>query len=271
MQLVADLGDPRLDDYRNLRDGELRVRREAFICESAAVLKVLCERGRHPIRSVLLAEKRVAAVAPLLARLDPAVPVYVAEQPVLDGVVGFHFHRGVVAAAERVPVPRPEALLAELPPDPGCILLVEGLTNHDNVGGLFRNAAAFGADAILLDAATCDPLYRKAVRVSVGGALVVPYARGDRAVDLVAAARAAGFVVVALSPGATAVDLGAVRIPPRVAFLLGSEGPGLGPEALAAADLVARIPITTKVDSLNVATASGIALHLCRASRARPW
>jgi tRNA G18 (ribose-2'-O)-methylase SpoU len=271
MHLVADLDDPRLDDYRQLPDRSLLQAREAFLCESAAVLKVLVERGRHPIRSVLLGDKRVEAVRPLLDRLDPGVPVFVAEQPLLDALVGFHFHRGVIAAAQRIAVPAPADLLAGIGPGRRRIVLLEALTNHDNVGGIFRNAAAFGADGVLLDARTCDPLYRKAVRVSVGGALVVPYARGGSAVELAAAARAAGFAVVALSPHAAAVDLDSFAMPERVALLVGSEGPGLEAGTLAAADAVVRIPFEPAVDSLNTATATGIVLHACRAAHARPW
>jgi tRNA G18 (ribose-2'-O)-methylase SpoU len=197
--------------------------------------------------------------------------VYAAEQAVLDAVVGFHFHRGVLASAQRLPLPQPEALLAGIATGARRIVICEALTNHDNVGGVFRNAAAFGADAVLLDQRSCDPLYRKAVRVSVGGALTMPYARAERAIDLVRAAQNRGFLVVALSPRADAIDVGALRIPERVALLVGSEGPGLDAATMEAADIVARIPIEPRFDSLNVSTASGIALYVCRVAQHRSW
>ena len=139
------------------------------------------------------------------------------------------------------------------------VLGLVGLANHDNVGGVFRNAAAFGADAVLLDETSCDPLYRKAIRVSVGAALITPFSRGGTAGDLVGALAAAAFEVVALSP-AGAEPLASYRRAPRTALLLGAEGPGL-PPALLARTRTVRIGMAAGFDSLNVATASGIALH----------
>ncbi|MER2263813.1 TrmH family RNA methyltransferase, partial [Methylobacterium oxalidis] len=143
-----------------------------------------------------------------------------------------------------------------------------GLTNHDNVGGLFRNAAAFGADAVLLDAATCDPLYRKAIRVSAGAALAVPFARLPPGADWLALAASLGLAPVALSPGGaeTLADLPAL---PRALLLLGTEGPGLPAGVIARARGV-RIPMAPGFDSLNVATAGAIALHHLRAASAAP-
>ena len=134
-----------------------------------------------------------------------------------------------------------------------------GIANHDNIGGIVRNAAAFGADAVLLDAGSCDPLYRKAIRVSVGAALIVPFARLAAGDDPVALAARHGFVPVALSP-AGATELAALTRPPRVAVLLGAEGPGLPADVLARAETVA-IPMAPGFDSLNVATTGGIVLH----------
>jgi tRNA G18 (ribose-2'-O)-methylase SpoU len=139
------------------------------------------------------------------------------------------------------------------------VLALSGIGNHDNMGGLFRNAAAFGAGAVLLDAGCCDPLYRKAVRVSVGAALAVPFARLPRGTDLVGLLEEHGFEVLALSPSGSS-PLAGLRRPPRAALLLGAEGPGLAPEVLARA-LTVSIPMAGEFDSLNVATACGIALH----------
>jgi tRNA G18 (ribose-2'-O)-methylase SpoU len=151
------------------------------------------------------------------------------------------------------------------------VVLLEGLTNHDNVGGVFRNAAAFGVDAVLYDDATCDPLYRKAIRVSVGGSLLVPFARAPQSADTLAALRAHGFSLIALSPRRDALDVTELGrgspLPQRVALLFGSEGPGLREDTMRAADQVVRIHIAEHFDSLNVATTSGIVLHAVSSAR----
>jgi tRNA G18 (ribose-2'-O)-methylase SpoU len=264
---VESLDDPRLADYRKLREADLMVRREAFIAESEVVLRVLLERGRFAVRSVLIAESRLPKLSSLLLASDSATPVYVAEQALLSEVVGFKLHRGILASGQREPVPSPEQLLSALGDGPRRVVVLEGLTNHDNVGGVFRNAAAFGADAVLYDARTCDPLYRKAIRVSVGAALFMPFARAEQGVDIVRSLQSHGFRCLALSPRADATDLGVLckgGVPQRVALLLGSEGPGLSEACLHAADEVVRIAIEPGFDSLNVATTSGIALHALR-------
>lgn len=267
---VSDLSDGRLEDYRAVREADLVGRRGLFVAEGEVVLRVLIERSRFAVRSVLLSRSRVDRLAPLLARLAPGVPIFVAEQSLMNDVVGFNIHRGVLAVGERgAPVP-PERLLAALVGAPRVVLALEGLTNHDNVGGVFRNAAAFGADAVLLDSRCCDPLYRKAIRVSVGGVLRVPFARCGSTAELGMALRDAGFATLALSPRDDAMDLAelgrAHPMPPRVALLLGTEGAGLSDALLAGAAHVVRIPIRADFDSLNVATTSGIALQAYRAA-----
>ena len=260
---IDDVDDPRVADYRELREADLAGRRDAFIAESEVVLRVLVARGRFPIRSVFLAESRLDKVADARVSLDPSVPVYVAPQAILSAVVGFRFHRGIVASGQRRDRTTPAEVLAD-PPTPCRVMVLEGLTNHDNVGGIFRNAAAFGASALLLDPTTCDPLYRKAIRVSVGGSLVVPYARATSTAEAIAATKEAGFTTVALSPSPTATpmeELFADGAPSRVALMVGTEGPGLTAESMAAADVVCRIEMAPGFDSLNVGTATGIALH----------
>jgi tRNA G18 (ribose-2'-O)-methylase SpoU len=254
---IDDPDDPRLADYRAVRERDLVGRAGGFIAEGVVVLEKLVAAGRHPLRSVLVAEKRVAALAPLLEGLPEAVEVYAAGQAVMDAVVGFHIHRGVLAAGVRAE-PGLEALLAGLP-ERALVVALSGIANHDNMGGLFRNAAAFGADAIVLDADCCDPLYRKAIRVSVGAALTMPFARGGGAGELVAQLQAAGLQVLALSPGGD-IDLAGLARPPRTAVLFGAEGPGLSPAVLERVRTV-RIAMAAGFDSLNVATASGIVLH----------
>jgi tRNA G18 (ribose-2'-O)-methylase SpoU len=254
---IDDPDDPRLADYRAVRERDLVGRAGGFIAEGVVVLEKLVAAGRHPLRSVLVAEKRVAALAPLLEGLPEAVEVYAAGQAVMDAVVGFHIHRGVLAAGTRAE-PGLEGLLATLP-ERALVVALSGIANHDNMGGLFRNAAAFGADAVMLDADCCDPLYRKAIRVSVGAALTVPFARGGAAAELVARLQTAGLEVLALSP-AGQTDLSSLAPPARAAVLFGAEGPGLPPAVLEQVRTV-RIAMAAGFDSLNVATASGIVLH----------
>lgn len=254
---VDNPGDPRVADYLQVRERDLVGRDGRFIAEGAVVLEKLIAAGRHPIRSVLLAEKRIAALGPALEGLDPAVPVYAAGQAVMDAIVGFPIHRGVLAVGERAE-PSPESLLASLPAE-ALVVGLCGIANHDNMGGLFRNAAAFGAKAVLLDVDCCDPLYRKAIRVSVGAALSVPFATLAPGQDLAARLAAAGFELLALSPAGEA-RLGEVAWTARQAALFGAEGPGL-PSALMTRCRTVRIPMAAGFDSLNVATASGIVLH----------
>ena len=255
---IDDPADPRIDPYRAVRERDLVGRRGGFVAEGEVVLNVLVRGGRHRAESVLLAEKRVEGLRPLLERLPEDVPVYTAGQAVLDGIVGFHIHRGVLAYGRRAADLDAGALLAGLP-ERALVAAVFGVGNHDNIGGIFRNAAAFGAEAVLLDPGCCDPLYRKAIRVSVGAALSVPFARipaGAAAVDLLSRH---GFEALALSPEGGEL-LARVERPARAAVLLGAEGPGLPAEVLARARTVG-IPMAGAFDSLNVATACGIALH----------
>lgn len=268
---VHDIDDPRLCDYRDVRDKDLMRERQCFLAEGEVVLSVLLRQKRFVPRSLLLCESRVSKLLPLLSRLSLShPPVYIADQKLLDRVVGFHIHRGILASADRIAVPSPEELLAQMP-GARRILLLEGVLNHDNVGGIFRNAAALGADCVLLDGQTCDPLYRKALRVSVGGALLVPYARapgGKSGPALVQAAKQAGFQVLSLSPRADAQEIeslySANALAPKIALLLGTEGEGLSSEAMEQADRLVRIAMAPGFDSLNVAVASGIALFALR-------
>jgi len=256
---IDDPDDPRLEPYRDIRERDLVGRQGRFIAEGETVLRVLAGQDRFRPLSVLIAAKRREKLAPILEALADDVPVYLASQPVLDGIVGFELHRGILALAERAAPVAAEALLAGLP-ERALVLALVGIANHDNMGGVFRNAAAFGADAVVLDPTCCDPLYRKAIRVSVGAALTTPFARAD---DPLAALADAGFETVALSPRG-AVEIGAFRpAGSRIALLLGAEGPGLPPRTLARVRSV-RIEMAGDFDSLNVATTSGIVLHHLR-------
>jgi tRNA G18 (ribose-2'-O)-methylase SpoU len=254
---VRDPADPRLADYLSVRERDLVGRDGRFVAEGVVVLEKLIAAGRHPVRSVLVAEKRLAALAAVLAGLPAEVPVYAADQAVMDAAVGFHIHRGVLAVGERTEA-APEALLDALPAQ-ALVMGLMGIANHDNMGGLFRNAAAFGADAVLIGPDCCDPLYRKAIRVSVGAALTVPFATLPAGQDMAGMLAARGFEVLALSP-AGAARLSDLTWTARRAVLFGAEGPGL-PEAVMAACRTLSIPMAGGFDSLNVATTSGIVLH----------
>jgi tRNA G18 (ribose-2'-O)-methylase SpoU len=252
---VTDPDDPRVASYRDIRERDLVGRQGHFIAEGQVVVERLLAGHRHAAASLLIAAHRVDRLAHLWAD-RPELPVYAAAQPVLDVVAGFAVHRGVLALGRAAPAGDVDALLAAAGAD-AVVLVLIGIANHDNIGGIFRNAAAFGAAAVLLDPASCDPLYRKAIRVSVGATLTVPFARlaGDP-IDLLAAH---GFTAYALSPH-RAVPIDAVARSGRVALLLGAEGPGL-PAALIDRAQAVSIPIVAGFDSLNVATTSGIALH----------
>ena len=254
---VDDPDDPRIALYRDVRDRDLRGREGAFMAEGEVVLRTALRDGRHPIESVLLLDRRLPKLLDALDALPEPAPVYLAPQTVLDAVAGFPLHRGVLALGRRAPDPGADALLSL--PGPARVLVLFGIANHDNMGGLFRNAAAFGARAVLLDAECCDPLYRKSVRVSVGAALTTPFARLAPGEDVLARLSAHGFEALALSP-AGAEPLHRLRPPERAALLLGAEGPGLAPDVLVRARTVA-IPMIGRFDSLNVATAGALALH----------
>ncbi|WP_230532439.1 TrmH family RNA methyltransferase [Microvirga roseola] len=255
---ISDPDDPRIEAYRAVRERDLIGRQHRFVAEGEVVLRVLAKQSRFAIESLLLAENRLESLRDLLETLPPEVPVYTANRQVMDSIVGFPIHRGILAVARRAPLPSVGDLLSGLP-DRALVVGLVGLANHDNVGGIFRNAAAFGAHGVLLDPETCDPLYRKAIRVSVGGALVVPFTRVPSGNAMVTALESAGFEAISLSPSGREV-LSTIRPSPRTALLLGAEGPGLPAELLARTRTVS-IPMSGGFDSLNVATTSGIALH----------
>jgi len=264
VQQIDSIDDARVRDYRAIRERDM-MREGCFVVESATVLRVLVNRSSYPARSVLLATPRLERLAPLLAKLPDDVPIYSAPQRVLDAIIGFRFHRGVLAMGDRSSVPGAAEWLATLGAGPRRIVVLEALTNHDNVGGVFRNAAAFRADGVLIDDRCCDPLYRRSIRVSGGAALFVPFARTDSASALVPLLHEHGFQCLALTPSADAValrELGDSRpLPDRIAMLLGTEGTGLSEPLLQQADLRVRIDIDPDFDSLNVGTAGGIAMH----------
>ena len=255
---LTDPRDPRLAPYLSIRERDLTNGHGGrFIVEGKVTLETLLTRSRFGVESLFLCETRLEPLAQLLHQGPADVPVYVASQGVMDSVAGFPMHRGVLACGLKG---APHAAADVLPADgPSTALLLAGLSNHDNVGACFRNAAAFGASAVLLDSESCDPLYRKAIRVSSGTTLWLPFAHGGSGASLIEAAEATGHEVWALTPRADAEPLPAIRVPARVALLLGAEGPGLPRDLIARARPV-RIPMTDGFDSVNVATAAAIAL-----------
>lgn len=255
---VTDPEDPRIAAYRNVRERDLVGRQGLFIAEGKVVLNVLAGAGSFAPLSMLVLENRLAGLSDLIGRMPVGMPVYVAESAVMDAIAGFHMHRGVLAIGRRNDPRTADDLLATLPSS-ALVLVLVGVSNHDNVGAIFRNAAAFGADAVFLDRTCCDPLYRKAIRVSVGGVFRVPFARFDDTSAFAASLASAGFRTLALSPSG-ATDISELRRPERGALFLGAEGEGL-PETLLASMETVRIAIAPGFDSLNVAATSAIALH----------
>ena len=255
---VADPGDPRVAPYCNLRERDLVKRRGGFVAEGEVVLQKLARPGRWSLASLLISERRLPYLQDVLRALPAETPVYSASQAVVDAIAGFPLHRGVLAFGEAPAPVSAEGLLSSLPAR-ALVVCLMGVSNHDNLGGVFRNAAAFGAGALLLDAGCCEPLYRKTIRVSVGASVMAPYARLPAGCDPLALLERAGFETLALTPSA-ATPLREVRVGGRTAVLFGSEGAGLPPDLLARTRTVA-IPMADGFDSLNVATASGIVLH----------
>lgn len=268
IERIDDPSDPRLADYRDLKDPYLRSQRGLFIAESREVVRRLFSCRRFRTRSVLLTPAALEALRDPLETADAGMRILLVHHELVRDVVGYNFHRGCLAVGERGAEPPPSTLLDR--PGRRLLLVLEDVTNPDNVGGVFRNAMAFGADGVLLSPGCADPLYRKAIRVSIGGSLSVPFARlGDWPRGL-GALRDSAYTMIALTPGRAAIDIaefGTVRpVPDRVALLLGAEGNGLSAAARSAADCDVRIAMTLAADSLNVATACGIALHRLRSS-----
>jgi len=264
---IASASDPRLASYLGVKERDLVQRDGRFIVEGKITVARLIENSRYPIESLFLSESRIEPLTDLLAKLDPAVPVYMAPQSVMDQTTGFHLHRGVLALARREAEPSCEELVASFDPhEPLTLLTLIGLSNHDNVGACFRNAAALGANAVLLDAECCDPLYRKSIRVSAGTALSLPFARSGDGPSILSALQAGNVECWALTPH-SGEPLHTLEPPPRLAVILGAEGPGLAPGLM---DRCRRVSIAMAhgIDSLNVATAGAIALSHVFARRA---
>ena len=258
VERVADLEDPRLADYRHLREPSRRMAverdRGIFTLEGALSVEALLA-SPYAVRSVLVAEEHADK---MVARLGAEVELFAMPSDAMTELTGVHFHRGVLAVAER---PEPRSV-GEVTQSARTVVVLEGVNDHENIGAIFRNAAAFGADAVLLDPTTADPLYRRATRVSLGHVLRVPFARAEPWPDALGELRDRGFTTLGLTPSRDAEPLSSIiaGLPPRLALVVGAEGPGLTSAALASVDRTVRIPMAAGVDSVNVATAAAIAL-----------
>ena len=258
LEPIDSLDDPRIEPYREIRERDLVGRQGMFIAEGEVVLRHLVTGSRFRMASAFVDSRRLEKLEPMFAALPDDVPVFHARQEVLSAIAGFPLHRGILGLGLRGEPVTAERLLAGLG-DGALVLVLFGIANHDNLGAIFRNAAAFGADAVILDAHCCDPLYRKALRVSVGAGLIVPFARLSPDEDALALLARHRIEAVALTPGGE-TRLSDLRRADRMAVLLGAEGPGLSRELIQGAHPV-RIPMARGFDSLNVATTSGIVLH----------
>jgi tRNA G18 (ribose-2'-O)-methylase SpoU len=271
--VITDPADRRVDDYRQLHDARARRLMERpgdegpgfFVAEGAHALQRLLASGRR-LRSVLVDPVRLEALAGDLAGL--AAPVLVADQPTLLAVAGFPVHRGVLAAADRWALPDPAEVLAGAE----RVAVLEDINDHENLGVIFRSAGSLGVDAVLLSPRCCDPLYRRSVRVSMGHVLAVPWTRLEPWPEAIGVVAGAGFSLVAFTPAADAEPLTGWRPSPgeRVAALLGAEGPGLSPAALAAAHRRLTIPMRRPGDSLNVGSAAAIAFFAVTVPQTAP-
>jgi tRNA G18 (ribose-2'-O)-methylase SpoU len=265
---VDDPRDDRLIDYRNVPDAELLAGRGIFVAEGRLVVRRLIAGSRFAVRSVMVTDAARAALEEMLSARGE-LPVYVVPQALTATIAGFDIHRGCLAIGER-PAPAGWEAVASGAVNIGTasgaatLVVLERIANADNVGGIFRNAAAFGAGAVLLDPATTDPLYRKAIRTSMGAALHVPFGRAHAWPEALHRLRSRGCALIAMTPSPSAATLrdvaGALGSTPA-ALVLGHEGEGLSQAAIEACTHQARIPIAAGVDSLNVAAAAAIALY----------
>ncbi len=270
--------DPRLSPFRETRDGDALKRSGLFLGEGMLVLeRLLATDARYQIRSMLVDERRLDDALARIADADreTAAPVFVASPEIIESIIGFRFHQGVLVLGERGDEPSATTVLdtiAQRGRGAATIVILENLVDHDNIGSVFRNAAGFGASAVLLSPSCGDPLYRKSVRTSMGHILRLPFGRFaacDWPDAALSSLRERGFTVAALTPADDAADISAFAqtLEPdrRLALLLGSEGPGLSERSMRASDARVSIPMAPGADSINVAAALAVALHATRA------
>lgn len=261
-ETVSSIDDPRVAAYQHIAEPDRLFDLGLFVAEGRLVVRRLIELRQWEIESFLLTQNAVDALADVLPLCN--APIYLVEQAVMNGIAGFNIHRGCLALARR-PVPPSLDRIAAGPLS--RVLVLEGVNNPDNIGGLFRSAAAFGIELVVLGPNSGDPLYRKAIRTSMAASLVVPFAVAPQWPGAIRDLRLDGFTVVALTPHRKAAPLEAIFPHSKLALLVGSEGTGLSEEAMRTATLRIRIPTTADVDSLNVTTAASIAMYHCFTQR----
>ncbi|GAB3554974.1 RNA methyltransferase [Arthrobacter tumbae] len=264
LERLSNAADPRVTDYTGLTDTQLRRRREPaeglYIAESTKVLRRAIDAGHTP-RSFFLTDKWLPELKDVLARF-PDIPAYVGSESVLEEITGFHLHRGALAAMNR---PAPLAL-EDVLHNARRVAILEDMVDHTNLGAVFRSAAALGVDAVLITPRCADPLYRRAIRVSMGTVFQVPWVRLESWPGSIGTLRGSGFLVAALALAPDSLELQELsqRDPDRLALILGTEGEGLSQSTLEEADVSVRIPMSSAVDSLNVAAAGAVAFWECR-------
>jgi tRNA G18 (ribose-2'-O)-methylase SpoU len=271
---VDDPRDPRLSDYTDLTDVGLRRRREPaeglFMAEGEKVIRRALAAG-YPMRSMVLSPKWLDVMADVIDAAE--APVYLAEPELLEQVTGYSVHRGALAAMGRLPLPTPAELLARARRGrrPRRVAVFEDIVDHTNLGAGFRSAAALGVDAVLLTPRCADPLYRRSVKVSMGTVFQVPWTRMPEWPQGLAMVREAGYFAAALALDETSISLDelAAQRHEKLALVFGTEGDGLAPSTVAAADAAVRIPMAAGVDSLNVAAAAAVAFYATRAADER--
>jgi tRNA G18 (ribose-2'-O)-methylase SpoU len=260
---VRDPDDPRLADYRDLRDVQLRrsleVAEGLFIAEGEKVVRRAVLAG-HDARSFLMAPRWIDGLADVLGLSDAAC--YVVPEELAEKVTGFHVHRGALASLRRRPLPGLDTVLEGA----RTVVVLEDVVDHTNIGAAFRSAAALGVDAVLLSPRCADPLYRRSVKVAMGAVFSLPWTRVEQWYDALPVLSARGFRTVALTPAPDAVTIEqAVSGADRLALVVGTEGGGLSPRWLSSADVRALIPMAAGIDSLNLAAATAVACYVARA------
>ena len=274
---IETLEDARVADYHHLLDPTRLVERGLFVAEGRLVVRQLLDLRHWPLHSILLTPATAENLADVLSLAD--APIYVVDQALMNAIAGFNIHRGCLALAHRRRMAASPSLAlpgVELTASLGLpdldriatgplsrVLVMEGVSNPDNVGGLFRTAAAFGADLVVLGPSCGDPLYRKAIRTSMAATLVVPFVTASHWPGALTDLRTDGFTVAALTPQPEAVLLREVPRCAKLALVVGAEGDGLSELAMAASSFRMRIPMTAAIDSLNVTTAASIAMYHC--------
>ena len=263
VSVVSSIDDAQVDVYRNIRDADLRGRSHLCMVESEMVVRRLLE-SSWDIHSLFLSPQKYERMASVI---PSTVQVFVADVTVMSEITGFHIHRGVLAAVHRLTPKQQNASLSNLivklqKKSTVSLLLAEGVTNVDNIGALFRNAAAFGVDGLVFDHACCDPLYRKAIRVSMGHAFSLPWAIAcDWISDLKRLQEELGIQLIGCETGKFAVPMWEVQPAKSFALIMGEEKSGLSSSTMQQCDVIAEIPMNAKVPSLNVAVASAVGLY----------